>query len=139
MDNNLIAVFHDVSAGSINGTMDFPQVVGKLMAAGVESYHCDLYRRERTFYLPDGRSHVEEEGELDPREFNGARVVHEFSETRIKAALKAIQANEISYLDFLRRIMAAGCVGYSACFAGKRVVYYGRLGDAYTEWFPGAE
>ncbi|MGH7073907.1 MAG: DUF1398 domain-containing protein [Stellaceae bacterium] len=139
MDNDLIAAFHDASAGSINGTMDFPQVVGKLMAVGVESYHCDLYRRERTFYMPDGGSHVEEESELDPAEFNGARVAHDFSENGIKAALKAIQANEISYLEFLRRIMKAGCVGYLACFAGKRVVYLGRQGDAYIEWFPGAK
>jgi uncharacterized protein YbcV (DUF1398 family) len=139
MDQNLIAVFKECSAGSIDGTMDFPQVVGKLMAVGAESYHCDLYRRERTFYMPDGGSHVEPEGELDAAEFNGGRVAHEFSEARIKAALKAIQGSEISYLEFLRRIMKAGCVGYLACFTGRRVVYLGRGGEAYVEHFPGGK
>ena len=34
----------------------FPQVVGKLMAAGVERYHADLVRDEKIYYMPDGQN-----------------------------------------------------------------------------------
>ena len=139
MQESLIAVFHECSAGSIAETMNFPAVVGKLMAVGAERYHCDLYRREKTYYLGDGRSHVEPEPELDATELGVAGIAHEFSEAGIAAALAAVQAKEISYLEFLRRIMSAGCVGYEVCLTGKRALYFGRAGDVYVEWFPGAK
>jgi uncharacterized protein YbcV (DUF1398 family) len=139
MEQKLIAVFHEASAGSIAETINFPAVVKNLIEAGVESYRCDLYRREKTYYMPDGRSHVETEPELDPREFNGARVAREFSEDQIVAALRAVQTGAITYVEFLRRIMKAGCVGYQVCVAGKRVLYFGRAGQVYVELFPGAK
>ncbi len=138
MDNNLIAVFHDCSAGSIAETTNFPTVVGKLIGVGAESYHCDLYRREKTYYMPDGRSHVEAE-ELDPRQFGGANIAREFSETAITTALKSVQTGAITYVEFLRRIMQAGCVGYQVCITGKRALYFGRAGEVYVEKFPGAQ
>ncbi|MEI9903205.1 MAG: hypothetical protein WDN06_03960 [Asticcacaulis sp.] len=33
-------------------------MVGKLAQVGVERYHTDLQRAEKTFYLPDGQSVV---------------------------------------------------------------------------------
>lgn len=136
MDEKLIAVFHDCSAGSIAETTNFPAVVGKLMAAGAESYHCDLYRREKTYYMPDGRSHNEPEPELDPREFGAGAIAREFSADEVKSALIAVQTGAVTYVEFLRRIMAAGCVGYMVCLAGKRALYFGRGGDVYVERFP---
>jgi uncharacterized protein YbcV (DUF1398 family) len=136
MDTNLIALFHECGAGSIAGTVNFPTVVGKLVAAGAEGYRCDLYRSEKTYYMPDGRSHVEVE-ELNPREFNDARIAREFSEEQIKSALKAVQVGAITYVEFLRRIMIAGCVGYQVCITGKRALYFGRAGEVYVEKFPG--
>jgi uncharacterized protein YbcV (DUF1398 family) len=138
MEQNLIAVFHEASAGSIAETINFPTVVKNLIEAGTESYRCDLYRREKTYYMPDGRSHVEPEPELDPREFDGAHIAREFSEERIVAALRAVQTGGITYVDFLRRIMAAGCVGYQVCIGGKRALYFGRAGEVYVEKFPGS-
>ena len=35
--------------------------------------------------------------------------------------------------------MAAGCVGYFVQIAGRRVLYFGRRGEIYTELFPGAK
>jgi hypothetical protein len=137
MDQNLIAVFHEASVGSIAETMNFPAVVGKLIEVGAEGYHCDLYRREKTFYMPDGSSHVEAE-ELDPREFNGAHIAKGFDEAQIVAALRAVQTGAITYVEFLRRIMKAGCVGYQVCITGKRALYFGRRGEIYVEKFPGS-
>jgi uncharacterized protein YbcV (DUF1398 family) len=138
VDQNLIALFHEASVGSIAETVNFPTVVGKLMAVGAEGYHCDLYRHEKTYYMPDGRSHVEAE-ELDPREFDGAHIASDFSEDGVQAALRAVQTGAVTYVEFLRRIMAAGCVGYQVCIAGKRALYFGRAGQVYVELFPGAK
>jgi uncharacterized protein YbcV (DUF1398 family) len=137
MEQNLIAIFHEASAGSITETVNFPTVVSKLIAAGAEGYHCDLYRREKTYYMPDGSSHVEAEPALDPREFNGAHIARDFAEDKIVAALRGVQAGSITYVEFLRRIMTAGCVGYQVCIAGKRALYFGRAGQVYVEKFPG--
>jgi uncharacterized protein YbcV (DUF1398 family) len=136
MDQNSIAIFHHCSAGSIAGTLNFPEVLAKLMAVGAEGYHCDLYRREKTYYLPDGSSHVEPEPELDPHEFSGAHIADRFSEGGIKAALKAVQTGTITYVEFLRRIMAAGCVGYSVNLSGRRALYFSRGAEVYVERFP---
>jgi uncharacterized protein YbcV (DUF1398 family) len=136
MDQNSIAIFHQCSAGSIAGTLNFPGVLAKLMAVGAEGYHCDLYRREKTYYLPDGSSHVEPEPELDPHEFSGAHIAHRFSEEGIKAALKAVQTGTITYVEFLRRIMAAGSVGYSVNLSGRRALYFSRSAEVYVERFP---
>ncbi|HEY5209168.1 MAG TPA: DUF1398 domain-containing protein [Stellaceae bacterium] len=136
MDTNLIALFHECSAGSIAETDNFSTVVGKLIAAGAEGYHCDLYRREKTYYMPDGRTHVEPEPELDPAEFGANRIAHDFSEARIKAALASVQTGSIIYVEFLRQIMVAGCVGYQVCITGRRALYFGRAGEVYVERFP---
>ena len=36
----------------------FRRSSAKLMEAGVEWYHADLLRSEKTYYLPDGESHA---------------------------------------------------------------------------------
>jgi uncharacterized protein YbcV (DUF1398 family) len=136
MDQNSIAIFHECSAGSIAETLNFPGVLAKLTAVGAEGYHCDLYRREKTYYLPDGTSHVEAEPELDPHEFSGAHIADRFSEDGIKAALKAVQTRTITYVEFLRRIAAAGCVGYTVNLLGGRALYFGRRAEIYIEPFP---
>jgi uncharacterized protein YbcV (DUF1398 family) len=138
MDENLMAVFRECGVGSVAGTMNFPTVVGKLIEVGSEGYRCDLYRREKTYYMPDGGSYIEQL-HLDPREFNGAHIAHRFDEARIVEALRAVQTGDITYVEFLHRIMKAGCVGYQVCITGKRALYCGRQGDVYTEWFPGAK
>ncbi len=136
MDQNTIAIFHECSAGSIAETLNFPGVLAKLVVAGAEGYHCDLYRREKTYYLPDGSSHVEPEPELDPHEFSGAHIAHRFSEEDIKAALRAVQNGAATYVQFLRRIMAAGCVGYTVNLPGRRALYFSRRAEVYVEPFP---
>jgi hypothetical protein len=136
MEQADIAIFHECSAGSIAETINFPTVVGKLMGVGAESYHCDLYRREKIYYLPTGESHIEPEPELDAREFRGANIAEEFSAPDIKAALGKVQTGAITYVEFLRRIMKAGCVAYTVHIAGRRALYLGRKGDFLVENFP---
>ena len=111
-------------------------MLAKLTAVDAESYHCDLYRREKTYYLPNGSSHVEPESELDPHEFSGAHIAHRFSEDGIKAALTAVQTGTITYVEFLRRITSAGCVGDTVNLSGRRALYFGRRAEIYIEPFP---
>ncbi len=110
----------------------FPEVVRALMAAGVERYAADMTRAERTYYMPDGVSHrvVSHAAPAAAMTFSGAGICN---------AVRAVQQGEIRYREFCARIAAAGCVGYDVFLDGRRVVYYGRLGDSHTEYFPGAK
>ncbi len=118
--------------GSDNGTMTFPQVVGKLIQAGVERYHTDLQRAEKTFYLPDGESVV-----VRTKAVAGS-VVPNFDAGGVEAAVRTIQRGEIDYLEFCERIARAGCASYIVSMSGRRAVYYGRTGEIFVEPFPQA-
>lgn len=132
MNQEAIAVMQECSTRSHAGTMPFPEVVRKLAAAGVERYHADLCRGERTYYMPDGESQVDVVGAEDEP------IAQEFTESGVVAALRAIQRGEILYLDFLRGIQAAGCCAYFVLIAGRRGLYFGRKGEVYEERFPAA-
>jgi uncharacterized protein YbcV (DUF1398 family) len=110
----------------------FPQIVKMLIDAGVERYHADLVRGEKTYYLPDGAS------ELTKGEPIGVNVARDFSPAAMEAAVRAVQAGKIGYRTFCAMAAQAGCVGYVVSMLGQRVVYYGRTGDSHVEWFPGA-
>jgi len=123
-------VMDEVAKRSHEGTISFPEVVGKLAEAGVERYHADLCRGERVFYMPDGESHVERSGE----EHKHAAV--EFSAAGVDAAVRTIQRGEIDYQEFVHRILTAGCVNYFVYITGRQTLYYGRNGDVHVEKFP---
>jgi uncharacterized protein YbcV (DUF1398 family) len=123
----------ECTKGSAEERLSFPQVVMKLMAAGVERYHADLCRSERTYYMPDGSSEVVAAHDV------AMPMAQEFSPAGVEAAVRAIQAGTIGYQEFCARIAAAGCVGYQVSLAGRRAVYYGRTGATYVEPFPAAK
>jgi uncharacterized protein YbcV (DUF1398 family) len=132
MDARTIDVMTECTAASDEERVTFPEVVAALMAAGVERYHADLLRAEKTYYLPDGGSHV------TPTRAIAAPVAHDFSAPGVDAAVRAVQAGRIRYIEFCERIMAAGCTGYVVSLAGRRAVYYGRGGETHVEPFPGS-
>jgi uncharacterized protein YbcV (DUF1398 family) len=132
MNPQLRQVVRECSEISDRGTENFAQIVGRLIAAGVERYHADLLRAEKIYYWPDGASE-----QVTNAPVAGAAAM-EFSGADVAAAVRAAQAGTIKYKEFCERVFAAGCVGYHVHIAGKRVVYYGRSGDNHVEWFPGA-
>ena len=132
MDKHVQEIMQECSAGSDQGRLTFPDVVRKLAAAGVERYHADLCRAEKTYYMPDAASHI------TPSATISTIPASEFDAAGIVAALKAIQAGKTDYQTFCEEIAAAGCVGYLVCIGGRRAVYYGRKGDTYVESFPAA-
>ncbi|MES2219741.1 MAG: DUF1398 family protein [Acidobacteriota bacterium] len=131
-------MLQECSERSVAGNISFPEVVGKLMEVGIESYHADLYRREKTYYAGNGDSHVESENGLDPNVFNAGAVAKELNPNGVKEALRQIQHKEIDYQQFLCGILSAGVANYWVYLAGKRAIYVARNGDEYVEWFPGA-
>ena len=132
MTSETIAVLQECTDASDQDRITFPEVVMKLAAAGVERYHADLLRGERTYYLPSGKSH----------RLNAVQITEvpaaAFAATGVEAAIRAIQQQKIQYREFCDRIVRAGCVGYMVSLAGRRAIYYGRTGDNYVERFPDA-
>lgn len=133
IDPNIIAVLEECSRRSAEESITFPEVVQKLIGAGVEFYQADLYQHRKIYYMPDGSAHMVQDDGLEPYP-----VAEDFSADAVRDAVKRIQRGEIKYREFLRQIMAAGTATYAVYIAGKRAVYTGRKGDLYTEWFPGA-
>lgn len=115
-----------------DNTMTFPEIVGRLAEAGVESYAVDLRRGSATYYGGDGESVV-----IDAHH-DHAPVAEGFDAVTVQVAIKEAQqlVAGYSYAGFRRKVMAAGCAGYFVSFPGKRAVYFGRTGEIHTEHFP---
>lgn len=120
----------DCSQGSLSGELTFPEIVGKLEAIGVERYHADYSRQEITYYLTDGGSLVV------PCLPAADDIVTEFSAEDVEAAVRQSQRDEHTFVDFVRKTVAAGCVGYFVQITGRRVHYFGRHGEIHPEHFP---
>jgi uncharacterized protein YbcV (DUF1398 family) len=116
--------------GALCGEMTFPEIVGKLAAIGVERYHADYCRGEITYYLSDGDSVV----------VTTPHPKHELGEAfdaaTVESAVRQSQRGEHTYLDFIRKTLAAGCVGYFVQITGRQAIYFGRRGESHTERFP---
>jgi uncharacterized protein YbcV (DUF1398 family) len=123
-------IIHDTFAASAAGHLKFPEAVGALMSAGVESYFVDTARMEETAYLHDGSS-VSHKMTLPPYE-----AARDFSADQLIAAIRDAQADRIRYPEFLQRATAADVLGYWAFLDGRHVVYMGRLGQQHVERFP---
>ena len=127
------AVLKEVVQNTIDAKVIFPQVVATCLNEGVESYHVDLIRNEFRFYNAQSENLVVGNG------LKAERANDNFSTESVVAAIRAVQAGEIKYKEFISRILAAGCVYYIAYLAGKKVVYFGRKGESHTENFPQAK
>jgi uncharacterized protein YbcV (DUF1398 family) len=112
----------------------FPQVVQKLVGAGVKSYTADLVKLRNTYYGADGEAY----DEALPLKDSPA-IAPAFDSAGVAATVKAIQRGEIGYAEFLRHIMISGCSHYEVFIAGRKAMYFGRDGDFYTEPFPQAK
>jgi uncharacterized protein YbcV (DUF1398 family) len=123
-------IIQECAQGALTGERTFPEVVGQLAEIGIERYHADYSRQEITYYLPDGDSLVV----ASPHPSHPTPV--EFSALSVEAAVRQSQQNEHTYLDFIRKTMAAGCVGYFVQIIGRRVIYFGRNGNSHVEHFP---
>ena len=127
------AVIHEVAAATLAGTMPFPEVVAKLLAAGVEYYHVDYVGRIKQFYDGSG-AYVSTAITYE----NLPIVSSELDVDALRANIRDSQQSGQPYRDFTVRAMNSGVQAYYAFLRGRRVTYFGRSGDQHTEWFPGA-
>lgn len=115
-----------------DGSLSFPEIVGRLVAAGFESYMVDYRRDRQTYYLPDGDSVA-----MDMRSSAGS-IAAAFHAAEVERLVRWAQANpaDYSYVVFCEKVKAAGCAGYLVSFLGRRVVYFGRTAEIHVEHFP---
>jgi uncharacterized protein YbcV (DUF1398 family) len=126
-------LMRDTVTKSLDGTMAFPEIVSLLLADGVERYHADLVRMEKTFYMPDGRTHVEK------MPIGPMAIGETFVTSDLVATIRDSQTAGQKYLDFLWRATAAGSTDYVVYLQGRKAIYFGRKGEYHIEVFPGAK
>lgn len=119
---------------TVDGTMPFPNIVGELIAQGVEYYYVDFATHTFTAYDADG--HTQRVALRVPAL---PAVAPDFDLALLKAAITDSQLHGQPFAAFCQRAACAGVMGYFAFLRGQRVTYLGRTGDQHTEWFPGAK
>ena len=123
-----------LAAATREGSMPFPQIVGRLVDNGVEYYHVDYVALQMSYYSASG------EVIKTPVNYEGLPGVSaDFNADALRMAILDSQQNGQHYRDFTTRAMRAGVQGYIAFLRGQRVTYWGRNGDQHIEWFPGAK
>jgi uncharacterized protein YbcV (DUF1398 family) len=123
-----------LAKATLDGSMPFPQIVGKLMAEGVAYYHVDFAALSFTFYSAAGSTVAAS------LTFEGLPSVSaDFDAVALKDAIVDSQQHGQKFRQFCERAMRAGVQGYFAFLLGKRVMYLGKKGDQHIEWFPGAK
>lgn len=131
MDAERIAIAQACLTAAHDGSMAFPQIVGRLIGAGFDGYLVDYRRNTTSHYLPDGDS-----ADLGMTAHGGS-VAERFDAAEVAAAVRAAQAGgpDYCYAGFCERVKAAGCAGYLVSFCGRRVLYFGRTGEVQVEMF----
>lgn len=134
VDPQLKTVAESCMKAAEANTMSFPEIVGKLMEAGFESYAIDFRRTTATYYLPDGDSVAFETHRID------TGIADQLDVTKLSTAIREAQALApgYTYKGFCAKAKAAGCAGYMVSFPGRRAVYFGRTGETHVEHFPGS-
>lgn len=132
MDAERIAIANTCLDAAHDGSLSFPEIIGKLVAAGFEGYAVDYRRNSQTYYLPDGNN-----VELAMPHPSGS-VSAVFDNAAVESLVRWAQADgpDYNYPAFCARVKAAGCAGYLVSFLGRRVVYYGRTAETHVELFP---
>jgi uncharacterized protein YbcV (DUF1398 family) len=131
MNQDVIEALDACTRASDEASLKFPEIVARLIGLGVEQYHADLLRSEKTYYLPDGATYVSRCAPI------GAPIAEAFDPAGIADAVRASQAKQIDYPEFCERAAAAGCTGYFVSMAGRRALYLGRTAESCVEHFPG--
>lgn len=123
-----------LAGATLSGALPFPEIVGKLIAEGVEYYLVDYAALQFNFYGSQG-SVV-----LAPLTFEQLpAIAKDFDAPALRAAILDSQQNGQEFRQFSRRAMEAGVQSYYAFLRGLRVMYLGRQGEQHVEWFPGAK
>lgn len=133
MDAERISIAEACLKAAHDGSLSFPEIVGRLIGAGFEGYTVDYRRNEQIYYLPDGDSvHLAMPAHAGP-------IGATFNANEIERLVRWAQsgAADYTYQAFSRQAKVAGCAGYLVSFLGRRVVYFGRTAETHVEVFAG--
>ena len=132
MDAERTALAETCLKAAHDGSLSFPEIIGKLLEGGFEGYSVDYRRNSQTYYLSDG-----DNVELS-LPHSGGSVAAAFDRAGVEALVRWAQADDpdYRYSAFSEKVKAAGCAGYLVSFLGQRVVYYGRTAETHFEMFP---
>lgn len=110
---------------------NYPELVMMLIEAGIQSYTVDVATDIKLYRLSDHSTVLHSEQKA-PR-----NIAETIDVDQVKVCLKATQARQMSYAEFMPAIAAAGVRFYDAVLAGpnKRVNYIGNGGN-YEEQIP---
>jgi len=135
MDAERISIATNAMQAAHDGSLSFPEIVGKLIDAGFEGYMVDYRRNTQTYYLPDG------DGIMLDMPTSAGTVSATFDAAGVASLVRWAQANgdDYGYKAFCEKVKAAGCAGYLVSFPGRRVVYFGRTAETHVEHFPSAK
>lgn len=110
--------------------ISFPEVVGKLIEADIDSYIANLITASKVYYKDN------QTFEIPLNIKYAAKPALEFNTAKIYEAVRAIQAKKIAYQEFIKQIMEAGVVIYGVYIKGRKAIYFGRNGEQHVELFP---
>jgi len=109
----------------------FPYLAEVLRKAGIKKNRWSLPACQSVFVMDDGN--VVQQG--TPL-VTGLHVIPAFDEAALITAIRTDQAGKSSFPEFLQATWDAGVVEYDVDFVGRKVSYYGVLGECYVEDYP---
>lgn len=130
MSPNTKAEIEKCAHESHEGLLTFPEVLGRLVEVGVESY-CVDYRNQSTIYHLSSNEAVSVSMTMP-----AIAISNSFNQEAVVLAICGAQSDAVRYPEFLKLTMSAGCVGYIVWITGKHVSYFGRRGEVHVEHFP---
>ncbi|WP_432009919.1 DUF1398 family protein [Streptomyces cucumeris] len=112
----------------------FPYLAESLRRAGVSRCRMAVPSNAMLYLTDAGNVVVQGEPLL-----TGTADLAPFDREALIAALRADQAGETTFPEFVQGCWRAGVVWYDVDLPGRSCVYYGADGDSYTEDYPAVE
>ena len=126
------SILNELIDQALAKSITFPAILAALAREGVDSYHVDFVRNEYRYYAGDDTTYIR----AVPLVHDG--VARTFAKARLVDVNRRVQAGQAWYPDFVREAAAAGCAYYIVYVSGRKVRYFGRDGDEYTQHLPAA-
>ena len=96
IDQNTKAVIEDCAKQSHDGLLTFPEVLGRLVGVGVQSYFVDYRLASTTYYLNSHQAYQ------IPTEMPALPIPHSFNKIEVVSAIRGAQSDLVRYPEFFK-------------------------------------
>lgn len=110
----------------------FPMLAEILRQAGALTNRWSLPSCQSVYLMNDNQAIVQQGTPL----VTGSYVIPKFNREALIMAIRADQAGQSTFPEFLQAAWAAGVIGYDIGFTARKVIYYGVYGESYLEEYP---